>query len=61
MPQFPALLLTETGGKLVRMETAELPPGEVLVEVRYSSLNYKDGLAIAGKPGVVQVSHDSGH
>jgi len=54
MPQFSALLLTETGGKLVRMETAELPPGEVLVEVRYSSLNYKDGLAIAGKPGVVR-------
>jgi acrylyl-CoA reductase (NADPH) len=54
MPEFPALLLTETGGKLVRMETAELPPGEVLIEVRYSSLNYKDGLAIAGKPGVVR-------
>ncbi len=54
MPEFSALLLTETGGKLVRMETAELPPGEVLVEVRYSSLNYKDGLAIAGKPGVVR-------
>lgn len=54
MPEFPALLLTETGGKLVRMQTAELPPGEILVEVRYSSLNYKDGLAIAGKPGVVR-------
>jgi acrylyl-CoA reductase (NADPH) len=25
-----------------------LPPGEVLIEVRYSSLNYKDGLAVAG-------------
>ncbi len=54
MPEFRALLLTETGGKLVRLTTDELPPGEVLIQVRYSSLNYKDGLAIAGKPGVVR-------
>jgi acrylyl-CoA reductase (NADPH) len=54
MPEFRALLLTEAGGKLVRLSTDELPPGEVLVKVAYSSLNYKDGLAIAGKPGVVR-------
>lgn len=54
MPEFRALFLTESGGKLVRLNTDELPPGEVLIQVAYSSLNYKDGLAIAGKPGVVR-------
>lgn len=28
---------------------AQLPAGEILVEVEYSSLNYKDGLAVTGK------------
>jgi acrylyl-CoA reductase (NADPH) len=31
-----------------------LPPGEVLVAVAYSSLNYKDGLAITGKGKIVR-------
>jgi acrylyl-CoA reductase (NADPH) len=31
-----------------------LPPGEVLVRVEYSSLNYKDGLAVTGKGKVVK-------
>ena len=39
-----------------------LPPGEVLVRVRYSSLNYKDGLAVTGKPGVIRkLPDDSRH
>jgi acrylyl-CoA reductase (NADPH) len=54
MPEFRALRLNESGGQLVRLHTEDLPAGEVLVQVRYSSLNYKDGLAIAGKPGVVR-------
>jgi len=29
-----------------------LPPGDVLIGVRYSSLNYKDALAAEGHPGV---------
>ena len=33
---------------------AQLPDGEVLVRVDYSSLNYKDALAASGHPGVVQ-------
>lgn len=33
-----------------------LMPGEVTVAVEYSDLNYKDGLAIAGRPGVARVS-----
>ncbi|MFC5848068.1 MDR family oxidoreductase [Deinococcus petrolearius] len=31
-----------------------LPPGDTLVRVAYSSLNYKDGLAVAGRPGVLK-------
>lgn len=31
-----------------------LPAGDVLVDVAYSSLNYKDALACGGHPGVVQ-------
>lgn len=31
----------------------ELPSGDVLIEVAYSSLNYKDALASKGHPGVV--------
>ena len=34
--------------------TADLPPGDVLVRVAYSSLNYKDALACQGHPGVVR-------
>jgi acrylyl-CoA reductase (NADPH) len=33
-----------------------LEPGQVVVDVLWSSLNYKDGLALAGDPGVVRVS-----
>src|SRR5688572_33486903 len=33
---------------------ADLPDGEVLVRVRYSSLNYKDALACEAQPGVVR-------
>jgi putative YhdH/YhfP family quinone oxidoreductase len=33
---------------------ADLPDGEVLVRVRYSSLNYKDALAAEAHPGVVR-------
>jgi acrylyl-CoA reductase (NADPH) len=34
--------------------TAELPAGEVLVRVAWSSLNYKDALACQAHPGVVR-------
>src|SRR5438045_3150831 len=33
---------------------ADLPPGEVLVRVEFSSLNYKDALAAQAHPGVVR-------
>lgn len=34
--------------------TAELPTGDVLIKVAYSSLNYKDALACQAHPGVVR-------
>ena len=32
----------------------ELPPGDVLIRVAYSSLNYKDALSATGHPGVTR-------
>ena len=33
---------------------ADLPPGEVIIDVEYSALNYKDALACQAHPGVVR-------
>jgi acrylyl-CoA reductase (NADPH) len=37
-----------------RRETADLPDGDVLIRVNWSSLNYKDALAATGRPGVAR-------
>ena len=37
-----------------RISRDELPAGDVMIEVAYSSLNYKDALASQGHPGVVR-------
>lgn len=37
---------------VVERSVDDLPEGELLVEVAYSSLNYKDGLSASGNPGV---------
>jgi acrylyl-CoA reductase (NADPH) len=39
---------------IVNRSLTELPAGEVLVRVHYSSLNYKDGLSSAGNKGVTR-------
>jgi putative YhdH/YhfP family quinone oxidoreductase len=40
---------------------ADLPPGDMLVRVHYSSLNYKDALSATGHPGVTrQFPHTPG-
>jgi putative YhdH/YhfP family quinone oxidoreductase len=39
-------------GQLAERKLDELPAGEVLIRVAYSSLNYKDVLAATGHPGV---------
>jgi len=55
---FKALLLENQDGKtvptLTRLDESQLPAGEVRVAVSYSSLNYKDGLAITGKGKIVR-------
>ena len=35
-----------------KRNVADLPEGNVLVRVQYSSLNYKDALSATGNPGV---------
>lgn len=52
--QFAAVLLEEEGGKTTLLTLDQLPDAELLVRVRYSSLNYKDALALTGHPGVVR-------
>jgi acrylyl-CoA reductase (NADPH) len=39
---------------LTRIETSALPEGDVLVDVAYSTLNYKDALALTGAAPVVR-------
>ena len=56
---FKALLLTKTESgaphcAVTELDDAQLPAGEVLVQVSHSTLNYKDGLAITGKAPVVR-------
>lgn len=40
--------------KLAQLDNEQLPEGEVTVAVEYSTLNYKDGLAITGSSPVVR-------
>lgn len=55
---FRALVVREEAGGYVRRleerQLADLPAGEVLVRVRYSSLNYKDALSAIGNRGVTR-------
>lgn len=39
---------------IVEKNTSDLPEGDVLVRVGYSSLNYKDALSATGNPGVTR-------
>jgi putative YhdH/YhfP family quinone oxidoreductase len=51
--KFNVILATEQQGKvkgeLVQISPSDLPKNDVLVDVAYSSLNYKDALAISGR------------
>ena len=55
---FNALRVLETSGGFQRdimvRHTDDLPEGEVLVRVHYSSLNYKDALSASGHKGVTR-------
>ncbi|HEV7338447.1 MAG TPA: MDR family oxidoreductase [Bosea sp. (in: a-proteobacteria)] len=50
---FTALMIEDEGGKpkasFRQIGIGDLPDHDVLVEVHYSTLNYKDGLAVSGK------------
>lgn len=58
MSDFRAIYMTETDKKMsvevAQVPVTELPEGDVLVDVHYSTLNYKDGLAITGKGKIVR-------
>jgi putative YhdH/YhfP family quinone oxidoreductase len=56
---FTAMLVEETAPKqftrrIVARSLDELPAGELLVKVHFSSLNYKDALGATGQPGVTK-------
>ncbi|WMC10411.1 oxidoreductase [Oceanimonas pelagia] len=56
---FNAILLNQTDDKttqasLTQLAPADLPEGEVEVRVEWSTLNYKDALAITGKGPIVR-------
>ena len=56
---FRALVVSQTDEKTFTREITErsitdLPEGEVLIRVHFSSLNYKDGLSCIGNPGVTR-------
>ena len=55
---FKALLATKDGEKistsLVELEEKDLMPGDVTIAVDYSTVNYKDGMALAGRAEIIQ-------
>ena len=56
---FRALVVRKNDDKTFTREVTErkindLPEGQVLIRVRYSSLNFKDGLSCIGNPGVTR-------
>ena len=58
-PAFRAFRVDKTESRefprsIVDRDPAELPAGELLIEVAYSSLNYKDALSATGNPGVTR-------
>lgn len=57
--QFKALLLSKSpegqqNAEWTELSVADLMPGDVLVRVTHSTINYKDGLALTGKAPVVR-------
>lgn len=56
---YKALRITETAPKtfdhaIVQQELSELPDHDTLIQVRYSSLNYKDALSFSGNKGITR-------
>lgn len=55
---FSAVLISKNEAgqtvELTQLDESQLPEGDVTIDVEYSTLNYKDGLAITGKSPVVR-------
>lgn len=55
---FRALIVEEKNGRYTRKigmkSISDLPPGDVIIKVRYSSLNYKDALSAIGNKGITR-------
>ena len=65
MSEFKALLVSEVQGQYVRevvtRKTDELPAGDVLIRVQWSSLNFKDAMSASGNKGITrQFPHTPG-
>ena len=55
MSTYKALIVNQDApAAFQQLKPEEFPAGEVTIRVVYSSLNYKDGLAVSGKPGVIR-------
>lgn len=58
MTAFKALLIEEKEGKtlsrMTQMDESQLDPGEVTIRVAYSSVNYKDALAVTGVGRIIR-------
>ncbi|NNH58296.1 oxidoreductase [Rhizobium laguerreae] len=55
---FKALMASKSGDTistdLVELEAQDLMPGDVTITVDYSTVNYKDGMALAGRAPIIQ-------
>ena len=66
MTSFRAFRVEKTEGRqfprsIIERDVADLPAGDLLIDVSWSSLNYKDALSATGNPGVTrQFPHTPG-
>lgn len=51
-----AVVVREAGVALEEVDEEFLGDGGIVIDVAYSDLNYKDGLAVTGRPGVVRTT-----
>lgn len=58
MSSFRALVINKIDNEMIaetkQMVVGDLPAGELLIQVAYSSVNYKDALACSGNGGIVK-------
>ncbi|MCE5332361.1 MAG: YhdH/YhfP family quinone oxidoreductase [Bacteroidales bacterium] len=56
--KYKALVVEEINGEFIQnikiLDTDRLPQGDLLVQVKYSSINYKDALSATGNKGVTK-------